>query len=196
MRSRVSMLLVALTVFFVPAGHSFMTFHGPDDYMPVSSGWPEALKKLVRTDTRVLGVDGPIFDIRIYCAGDTSKLNAFLAVYSKVPDTRLKVMLHPGRGTCAYRTDEFGPDGNLVGEVRHDFDIDWALHVGWSPDHRDYDAAEFEGKKFLTTLDIWLGGQIDFDKLNMPPSLGVASSGEFEGFIDRHERERKQQDDG
>ena len=195
MRSRVLVLFVALTAFLVPASHGFMEFIGPDDGMPVSGAFPEALKRLVRTDTRVLGVVGPIVDWRISYAGDTAELNGFLKVYTKVPDTRLKVVLHPGRGTCRYRTPVFGPDGELTGEELHVFDVDWKLHIGESPEIRD-DKDEFEGKKFLTTLDIWLGGQIDLRKLDVPLSLPVASSGELEGFVDGHEKERKQQGDG
>lgn len=195
MRSRVLVLFVALTAFFVPASHGFMQFIGPDDSMSVSAGWPEGLKKLVRTDTRVLGVVGPIVDWRVYCAGDTTELNAFLKDYARLPDTRLKVVLHPGRETCKYKTPVFGPEGYVLSETVQVFDVDWKLHIGESPEIRD-DKDEFEGKKLLTTLDIWLGGQIDLRKLNVPLGLPVVSSGELERFVDRHGKERKQQDDG
>ena len=56
------------------------------------------------------------------------------------------------------------------------------------------DKADFEGKKFLTTLDIWLGGQVELDKLDVPLSIHMKSSGEMERFIDRHEKKREHQD--
>ena len=58
MRIRVLMVFVALMVLFAPAGDSLMTYHGPDDGMPVSGGWPEVLSDLVRTDTAPSSMSG------------------------------------------------------------------------------------------------------------------------------------------
>ena len=188
------MLLVASMVLFAPTGDSLMTYHGPDDGMPFNGAWPESLKDLVRTDTRVLGVVGPIVDYRIYCAGETAELNAFLKLFANVPDARKTVVLHPGSVKTSYRRPAFGSDGKLSGYDEEVYDVDWALHVGDYATFRS-DKAKFEGKKFLITLDIWLGGQIKLDKLDVPRSILVKSSGVMEKFINKHERERKEHDD-
>ena len=189
MRIRVLMLLVALLVLFAPAGDSLMTYHGPDDGMPVSGGWPEVLSDLVRTDTRVLGAVGPFVDVRIYCVGETAELNVFLKDYAEVPDARLRVVLHPGSRTVKYESHE---TDRVTGETvlkEYVVDFNWSLHIGDYAEFRP-DKSDFEGNKFITTLDIWLGGQIELDRLEVPPSIHMESSGEMEKFINRHEERR------
>ena len=185
MKSRVLILAVALMVLFVPAGNGLMEYFGADVPMPHSPGWPGRLRELVNSDARVLGIMGPIAATRVHYAGDTAELNAFLKDYAKVPDSRLEVVLHPGRRTCRVPRPE---------TTEQIVDVDWSLHI--SEYYRGRKDQSFEGKKALTTLDVWFGGGIELHKLDVPPSIDVRSDGEIERFVERHKEKRKKRADG
>ncbi|MBI5095836.1 MAG: hypothetical protein HZB26_25810, partial [Candidatus Hydrogenedentes bacterium] len=71
--------------------------------------------------------------------------------------------------------------------------IDWSLSISEHTPGRA-NALEFEGKMALTRLEIWLGGQIDLDALDVPADLEVRSGDEIEAFIKRHTEKRKRPD--
>ena len=194
MKGRVLVILAALMVLLAPAGKGLTEYVGPDNIMSCPRDWPKELIELVRTDTRVLGIVGPIIDIRIHCAGDTADLNAFLKGYAKVPGARLRVVLHPGGRTAGYERYERDPAKEEMVLEEHVVDVDWSLHIREYVEPLIKDRSAFEDKKLLTTLDVWLGGQTELDKLDVPPSIDVLSGGEIERFIRRHEEKQEQRD--
>src|SRR5688572_14840873 len=58
--------------------------------------WPAGLEELVNADNRVHGYFVNWEDV-FFFRGDTASLNAFLDRYGKLPDTELRLVLHPGR---------------------------------------------------------------------------------------------------
>ena len=191
MKRRAILPLFVILVLFAQNGYGYKEYFGPDDNMPYG-GWSMAVQDLVRTDTRVLGLFGiPIVNTWIYCAGGTAELNAFLKDYAKVPDGKLKVVLHPGSQTCRYPRLAFDADGNRIGDEIQIFDVDWLLRVEHDGSYSD--SSSDISKKFRATVEIWLGGQVELDKLDVPPNIHVESSGEIESFIDSHNEKRKRE---
>lgn len=177
MKLRSLILLSLITVFCVTPAIALMEFFGSGP-MSTSSGFPEELKALFNDKTRVAGSIGPIVECKGYYAGDTARLNAFLEAYAKVPDTRLQVILHAGNYQFNMKQITQNNDADKM------VNIDWTLTCMESmPDHNPGD---FQGKKIYSYIDIWLGGQIDLKKLDVPVTLELRSGGEIEGFIKKH----------
>lgn len=181
MKRRVLVLLVVLMSLLAPVAHGFREFYGADAPMGLSSGLPKELRGLLNNDARVSGTVGN-FDTWANYAGDTGKLNAFLQDYAEVPEVGLQVVLHPGRA----KRKVMLRDGT---EQR--VDVDWTMHIAenWSG-HPN--ASVFKGKKGLTTVEIWVGGQVELDNLEVPVNLKVVSGGEIERFIKKHEEKRRE----
>jgi len=139
----------------------------------------------VNSGARVAGT-ADTADCRAYYAGDTATLNEFLAAYSEVPDAGLRVVLHPGRRTLDMKRHD--NTERVVG-------IDWMLHVAENYPSRS-NAASFEGRRVLTTVDVWLGGQIELKTLDVPAAVEVQSDGELERFVEQHRDKRQQASQG
>lgn len=139
----------------------------PVDEQP---GWPEGLAKLLNREGRVYGYWCNGTD-RFCYAGDAEAFNEFVEGYARLKDTPLIVILHAGR--------EEGGDEN------HRIPYDWLVHV------------EFEtwptGERVCEViLELWVGGQVELDKVNVPLNVKVKSGREIERFIAEHEEKRKQ----
>ena len=178
MRSRVLPFLFALLVLCVWPGNALQEFHGPGP-MPVSGGWPPGLAEVVNSDTRFAGLTG-FADVWAYYAGDTKALNAFLAQYARLSDTRLLVVLHTGRSSVNMK--RFGG----ADEAK---DADWVLLISEYYKGRE-NASAFEGRKALTTLDVYLGGHVNLKVLDVPAIVDLRSGGEIEAFVKKHQEMR------
>jgi hypothetical protein len=181
MKCRVPVLLVVLTLLLTPVAYGFREFFSADGPMALSGALPNELRGLLNNDARVSGTLGD-FDTWTNYAGDAPKLNAFLKEYAKVPEVGLQVVLHPGRTK------------RKVGGTKRTVHVDWTMHIAENYSIRP-NAAAFKGKKGLTTVDIWIGGQVELDKLQVPLNIDLISGGEIERFIKKHE-ERQQKAEG
>jgi len=155
---------------------------GGDHTGPVSGSniekWPAGLKELANSPLRVHGYFVNWEDIFFY-AGDVKALNGFLKEYGKLADTRLEVVLHPGKKKASSPWDK----------QPRDLEVDWKLYTTpFSADQIKND--KIEPGPFVTRVDLWLGGQIELEKLEVPQNVEVKSGGEIEQFIARHEKER------
>jgi len=146
-----------------------------------SPAWPAGLRELLNREGRVYGFFVNANDFFFYL-GDTEALNEFLAQYAKLKDTPLTLVLHSAQG----KTGRLG-----YGEKKIQFD--WEVKVlarGWSPEAPPDPTTEKPG--YVVIVDLWLGGNIDLDKLKVPLNVKVKSRGEIEKFIGDHEANRNQ----
>lgn len=58
--------------------------------------WPKGLAELVNAENRVHGYFVNWVDV-FFFRGETAAFNEFLAKYSQLPDTKLHVVIHPGK---------------------------------------------------------------------------------------------------
>jgi hypothetical protein len=148
----------------------------PKGQRVVLPGWPRAsgLEDLVNRDGRVYGylINS---DDYFFFAGDTRDFNAFVAEYAKLKDTPLLLVLHPGKG----ETGQFGPSDS---DEKQSFD--WEVSVlMWARHPELADIASGEEPRHVVILDLWLGGQVELDKVKVPLNIQVKSGGEIENFI-------------
>ena len=136
--------------------------------------WPKGLAELVNADNRVHGYFVNWEDV-FFFRGDTASLNAFLNGYAQLPDTKLKVVLHPGKLEVSSPWDK----------QPRDVAADWKLYA--TPFTRDQvQAAGVKPGPFVTRIDIWLGASIRLDEIRVPANVLVESGGEIESFVKRH----------
>jgi hypothetical protein len=132
-----------------------------------TDAWPKGLVELVNSPLRVHGFFVNWQDF-FYFAGDTDKLNAFLKDYSELPGAERRVILHTGKQEVKSPWDK-GP---------RTIAADWKLYA--TPFTREQlEGAMARGEvaakpgRFVVNLEIWSGGQIDLDKLEIPAALSV-----------------------
>jgi hypothetical protein len=137
--------------------------------------WPKGLAELVNADNRVHGYFVNWEDV-FFFRGDTASLNTFLIQYAQLPDTRLQVVLHPGKLEVRSPWDK---------QPRREVVADWKLYA--TPFTRDQvQAAGVKPGPFVTRIDISLGGSVRLDELRVPANVPVESGGEIEAFVKRH----------
>ena len=105
-----------------------------------------------------------------YFKGDAEAFNPFLEEYAKLKDTPLKLVLHPGQGKA-----------KRLGEKEGTLPFDWQVTVDCS------------GPKPEVAVDLWVGGQVECNKVNVPGNVKVESGGETGKSIPTGEEERTQE---
>jgi hypothetical protein len=157
-----------------------MQEHPPGTTMPWSPDWPEGLKELVNAEGRVRGYSecGIVDSTHAYFAGAPQDFNSFLARYAQLKDTPLALVLHAGRGMTRSISDE-----------EQQVPFDWQITVS-----RLKEAGGGEGHRYVATVDLWLGGQVGLEEIEVPLNLEVRSGGELEAFIEAHEAKRQGQE--
>ena len=171
---------VAIAVAAMPVALAW-AFGADHPEKPVTNPkWPAGLSELVNVDNRVHGYFVNFEDV-FFFRGDTRSLNAFLERYAKLPGAELRVVLHPGK--LAVRSPWDKQSRAAEG--------DWKLYA--SPLSRErVKADDFEPRRFHTRVDVWLGGSVTLDGLQVPDNVSVESGGEIEAFVQRsRERSRK-----
>ena len=178
------LLTLFLCVVLLPC-HGLMLFFGPE---PVAfpTSLPAGVVQLLNHETRFAGVDGPIADVRTYHAGDATQLNLFLADYGAVETENAVLVLHAGPMRISPRHTP-----NLGEAPPAPRNADWTLHVAEFYEGRP-DADQFRGEKFRCVVDIWLGGNISLDTLEVPANVEVRSGGEIDAFVESHAEKRRQ----
>lgn len=83
------------------------------------------------------------------------------------------VVLHPGKKTIS-----------RIDQPKRDIAADWSVTT-WPAD-------SVGPMKFHLQIDVWFGGQIQLEQLDVPSAFVVVSGGEFEKFIDRHQDKMQQ----
>ena len=162
------------------------------------SDWLPGLEKLVSYGGVVYGVhmDAPTFyrgleTMYIFFRGDHEDFNEMLREYARLGDSlkrytesgsgQLTLTLHPGRGNVGSAgAGTIGRDKNIP--------FDWKITMT----REGTLVPEREKRRYSVSVDLWLGGDITLDKVEVPLSIDVKSGGEIEVFIAKHEEKRKQ----
>jgi hypothetical protein len=155
--------------------------------VPFSPDWPAGLKELVSRQARVYGrhLDAPTFgrgyeQVSIYFAGDSEAFNGFIEEYARLKGTPLTVTLRAGRGTVS----------PLAVEKRRIF-FDWQVNISRYRPPEAPDSPEKTEPGWTVSVELWLGGNVELDKVNVPLNVDVKSDGEIEKFVAGHEAKRK-----
>ena len=138
------------------------------------SGWPAGLAELVNVDNRVHGFFVNSQDV-IFFSGNTNALNDFLTKYSKLPNTKLQLVIHTGKLEVRSPWDP----------AARDIAADWKLSTGL----HEADAKQTAAGMFGTRVDVWLSGSIQLGDLKVPQNVTVTSGGEIESFVKKHREE-------
>ena len=145
--------------------------------------WPAGLADLVNAAGRVYGYWVNANDWFFY-EGDTGDFTAFLKKYSALKGTPLMLVLHSGKGKTG-----------RLGDEEENIQYDWEVKVlcrGW---HLEAPADPTSGKSgYVVILEVWLGGNVSLEKLNVPPNLTVKTAEKneaFSRFIADHEKKKK-----
>jgi hypothetical protein len=169
---------------------------GPD--LGQLSDWVPGLEKLVSYGGVVYGVhtDAPTFyrgleTLDIFFRGDLEDFNEMLKEYAKLGDllkkyaesgrAQLTLTLHPGRG-------DVGSDAGRSIATGKDIPFDWRITMT----REGTLVPESEKRRYYVSVDLWLGGDVQLDKVEVPLNIDVKSGGEIEAFIAEHEEKQKQ----
>ena len=145
--------------------------------------WPQGLRELANRESRVHGYFVNVEDILFY-TGDTKAFNDFLAGYSKLEETVLQVVIHPGPWTAKSEWEKLDPE----------IHVDWSLYaspfVRELPLIREHIKAGKPAEEFFTRIDLFLGRNIGLEGLEVPANVEIRSGGEIEQFVDRYKEKR------
>lgn len=150
---------LVLSIFLPSFAFGLGIDHPPGD-LPAHDRWSQKLYDSVNTQERVSGYWINGID-RLFYVGDNVKLKTMIENISNVADARVEIVLHPGPGVArsAYDIKAIGP-------------ADWSVMVGRGLRKPDTPNS--------IRIDIWLGRSITLDKLKVPTTAAVSSTGEIE----------------
>jgi len=138
--------------------------------------WPTGLADLINKS----GHAGGFFvnaDDYFYFRGDAKTCNAFLKQYAAIENRPHRLILHPGRGRDKrpWEHKDLKP-------------IDWMVSIenrAWRSFPAPVPMARPKG--YDVRIDLWVGGNVGLDQLQVPLEIDVASSGEIERFVATHQ---------
>lgn len=183
MKIRICVIALAIALLLVSPSNALMEFIGKGP-IGLFQGIPKELVDLANDEARVAASIGPIADATCSYVGDTARLNTFLQAFANMPETELylQVYLHAGRFTL---------NMNRYDNTDTIQNIDWTMSVSQNYKGRT-NAQDFGNRDWLSRVDIYLGGDIKLDTLDIPKNLEVKSAGEIEAFIAKHAEKQKQ----
>jgi len=179
---RLALIFIGLA-FLIPTMVWALSADHSDGPIPSRPDWPEGLLELVNAENRVHGFIVHLEEV-FFFEGSTEDFNTFIQQFSKLPNTRLELVLHPG---------------NL--EVRSPWDKEprdlaaaWKLYASpFSPEQlKNYD---LEKAPFFARVDVWLGEGLKLSELEISENISVKSSGEIEAFVQKHQEKQQLTDD-
>ena len=136
-------------------------------------GWPTGLAALLNWPDRVDGYFAGFSEHYLY-HGNARSFNDFLVDYAALKDKPLVLVLHPGRGTSEKL---WGRDNKRVQAP-----FEWEVQLL---------PVVVPGDIMHTIqVDLWLGGDVSLDELDVPENIEVQSGKEIEQFIAKHEANR------
>ncbi len=201
----IAVVFVSLTCCIGVFGDTELSTGGP---VVPSADWPEGVKELVNREARVHSYWGkgvfltrsvvlggaekevqacPVTVHEFFCfADDTNAFNDFLAQYAMLKDTPLTLVLHPGCGGAS-----------SPWEKEKQIPFDWQLTIlrrGWESRYPHAPPGPVYGIATEAVMtDLWLGGQVQLDKVEVPLNVEVKSGGEIERFIAAHQARQQAQ---
>ena len=149
--------------------------------------WPNGLADLLNSGGQVYGYYLN-WDDHFFFAGDTEDFNEFLQRCAKLKGGPTKLILHPGQGNRDTFEKRYLPSD---GTIRFDWKVTVPQLVEW--DKTKLPASVRVTSSGEITVELWLGGQVDLSKVEVPLNLKVESGGEIEKFIAAHKLKGKQE---
>ena len=147
----------------------------PDEKVRGRGGWSEALVDLANDTARV---DGYWFEgnDHYYYAGDAEAFGRFLRRYAELTDTPLRLVLHPGRGRVPVNVPKWP-------KTR----FDWQLTVVNPPRRGGVVHRGYRPPPPAVVVEVYLGGSVALDDIDVPLNVDVASGREIEKFVVDHQ---------
>lgn len=136
------------------------------------------MKDLVNRKRRVHGYWVNETDVFFY-DGNTQAFNQFMAGYTKLKNTTLKVVIRPGAKKARSPWDK----------AERDIPVAWSLHISFLP-LDELDAKKGAGR-FYTRVDVWLGSRVRLEEMHIPAGIEVVSGGEIEKYLTERKGGRK-----
>jgi hypothetical protein len=139
------------------------TFPLPEQYPDYQSinqrvGWPRGLDDILNRGKKVYGFWADWVD-HFYYKDSTEAFNRLLEQCATLTDTPLSLVLHPGTGVM-----------NRIGGREGTISFDWMVKVDRSV------------PKTEVIVELWVGGQVEQDKVNVPPGFKRSSGGSVRGL--------------
>ncbi len=183
-KSVVSIAVIVVSVVWCSPALPWAVGHMSGVPVAQQPGWPAGLAELLNGEGRVYGywLNGSDF---FYYQGDTEAFNAFVAKYARLKGSPLKLVLHGGRG----KADRLGAGGTIP--------YDWEVKVLWRrPQPSAPREANREKSGYDVLVELWLGGEIKLNELDIPSEVKVESGGEITSFVAAHQsgQERAEKD--
>ena len=147
----------------------------PEEKVPQRQGWSAALVDLINDPARV---DGYWFEgnNHYYYAGDAKALNRFLEQYAGLPDTPLRLVLHPGRGQVPVNVPKWPKT-----------QFDWQLTLINPPTRSGIVPRGYKPPPPAVAVEVYVGGTVGLADLDVPLAVNIESGGEIEEFIAHHQ---------
>ncbi|WP_168567245.1 hypothetical protein [Crateriforma spongiae] len=144
--------------------------------LPPHDGWPEGVYTAVNMLSRIHGYWVNSTD-KLFYKGSQDELQSMTRQLTNAEGTRTELILHIGAGIAKSPWSKM-PVGTA----------DWSVTIA-GPDA----ISKTQG---MITIDVWIGGNISLDELDLPPSVRIKSGGEIDAFIKRHDDSRDAQAGG
>jgi len=167
----VRVAVLAMCLAFPSLAWGLAGAHPNDQPVGGTDAWPRGLKELVNSHERVHGFFVNWEDV-FYFAGDTDKLNAFMKSYAQMTPARLHVVLHAGTPDLQVKSHS----DKDPREVKADWKLYCAPFTHEEAIEREKAHESAPPLPFLVRLEIWSGGQIDVNKLEMPATLSLEAA--------------------
>ena len=140
--------------------------HKPGDLSP-HDAWPEGVYDAVNQANRVHGYWINSSDTLFY-KGSNAELKAMTRKLTSASGTKTEIVLHAGTGAAKSPWSKSRVDT-----------ADWSVTIAGD------DAITKTQNRI--TIDVWLGGSVTLDELDLPTTIKIKSGGEIEAFIKRHD---------
>ncbi|MEM8671379.1 MAG: hypothetical protein AAGG48_27915 [Planctomycetota bacterium] len=163
--NRAVLPLLLSVLFTMNQCHGLGADHKPGK-LPPHDSWPEGIYNAVNQPHRVHGYWVNWSDTFFY-RGSNEKLQEMAQKLSETKLTKTEVVLHAASGVAESPWSEKPVDS-----------ADWSVTVTGG-----------DARKGLVSqirIDIWVGGEVALDSLELPSNLKIKSGGEIESFIKKH----------
>ncbi len=171
-KTAVSLTVLLIVWSLCNAAFPRLAEHLPGHPVAAQPGWPAGLEDVLNYPGRVHGywINGRD---HFYYAGDTEAFIDFLGQYARLKVTRITLEVHPGRGKLEKWLGD--PLGKQI-------PCDWKVRV--------ITYGERDPGEDMLTLEVWLGGRVELEKVKIPANVKVKSRDESERLVAAHRAKR------
>jgi len=177
--------LVLLGTFVISAQESSaILIQVPAGEFVWDQSWPDGLKDLLDTKTRIGGLLANR-KARFEYAGGVAKFNEFVSGFSRLKVDSLHVEIHAGP---RLKLDDERIDWRVT--VQNELHGHLAAIMDKTRDETSLAkaiASVAHNRKYRVVIHVWLSDEIGVDDLRIPQNIAVKSGGEIEKFIQEHQ---------